>query len=160
MDPITCLAAATTAFTTVKKLVEAGREVQDVTSQIGTWFKAASDLKASIEEAENPRALKKMLQSSESVEQQAINIQLAKEKHREMETQLREMWLYRFGMASYREMIATRKKIAAQRDRQIYAKKRRTQQWVDGIIISCAVLTAVGALLLFIWLINSKGDFS
>ena len=160
MDPLTCLTAATTAFKTVKRLVEAGREVQDVSGQLGQWFKAASDLKASIEDAEKPRALKKMLQNNESVEQQAINIQLAKEKHREMETQLREMWLYRFGMASYREMLATRKSIAEQRNRSLYAKKRRAQQWIDGIIITFAVLTAVGAILLFIWLINSKGQFS
>jgi len=159
MDPVTCLAAATTAFKTVKKLVEAGREVQDVSSQLGQWFSAASDLKASIEDAEKPHALKKMLQNNDSIEQQAINIQLAKEKHREMETQLREMWMYRFGLASYREMIATRKSIAAQRDRQIYAKKRRARQWIDGIIITCSVLTAVGALLLFIWLMNTKGRF-
>lgn len=159
MDPVTCLAAATTAFTTVKRLVEAGREMQDVTSQIGTWFKAASDLKASIEEAENPRALKKMLQSTESIEQQAINIQLAKEKHREMETQLREMWMYRFGLASYREMIQTRRQIEAQRDAAVHKKRRTAQFWIDAAIIGLSVLTAVGVLLLFLWLINTKGRF-
>lgn len=159
MDPVTCLAAATTAFTTVKRLVEAGREVQDVTSQLGQWFKAASDLKASIDAAEKPSAMKKMLTSPESIEQQAINIQLAKEKHREMESQLREMWLYRFGMDSYREMLATRKQIARQRDRAIYSKQRRAKAWRDGIIITGLVLSAIGAIGLLLWLINTKGRF-
>lgn len=159
MDPVTCLAAASAAFSTVKRLVEAGREVQDVTSQLGQWFKAASDLKASIDMAEKPSAMQKMLTSSESIEQQAINIQLAKEKHREMETQLREMWLYRFGMDSYREMIATRKEIARQRDKAIYAKQRQRKAWRDGIIITGVVLSAVGVIILFIWLVNTKGKF-
>lgn len=159
MDPVTCLAAASAAFSTVKRLVEAGREVQDVTSQLGHWFKAASDLKASIDMAEKPSAMQKILTSAESIEQQAINIQLAKEKHREMETQLREMWLYRFGMDSYREMIATRKEIARQRDKAIYAKKRRMKAWRDGIIITGVVLSAVGVIILFIWMVNTKGKF-
>lgn len=159
MDPVTCLAAASAAFSTVKRLVEAGREVQDVSMQLGHWFKAASDLKASIEYSENPSVMQKMLSSSESIEQQAINIQLAKEKHREMETQLREMWLYRFGMASYREMIATRRKIAEQREKAIYAKRRRKKAWLEGIIITGVVLSAIGAIILFIWMVKTKGNF-
>ena len=127
--------------------------------QLGHWFKAASDLKASIEYSEKPSVMQKMLSSSESIEQQAINIQLAKEKHREMETQLRETWLYRFGMASYREMIATRRKIAEQREKAIYAKRRRKKAWLEGIIITGVVLSAIGAIILFIWMVKTKGNF-
>ena len=35
MDPITLLAAASTAFNGVKKLIEHGREIEDVFSQLG-----------------------------------------------------------------------------------------------------------------------------
>ena len=44
MDPITLLAAASTAFNGVKKLIEHGREIEDVLSQLGKWATATSDL--------------------------------------------------------------------------------------------------------------------
>ena len=46
MDPISLFMAATAAFNTVKKLVEAGREVEDVLGQIGTWMGKVSELQA------------------------------------------------------------------------------------------------------------------
>ena len=46
MDPISLFMAATAAFNTVKKLVEAGREVEDVLGQIGSWMGKVSELNA------------------------------------------------------------------------------------------------------------------
>lgn len=44
MDPISIFMAASAAFNTVKKLVEAGREIEDVLGQIGVWMGKASEL--------------------------------------------------------------------------------------------------------------------
>ena len=43
IDPITAFGVATTAFKGIKALVHSGREVEDVTSQIGKWFGAVAD---------------------------------------------------------------------------------------------------------------------
>ena len=44
MDPISIFMAASAAFNTVKKLVEAGREIEDVLGQIGVWMGKATEL--------------------------------------------------------------------------------------------------------------------
>lgn len=158
MDPITCLAAATSAFSAVQKMISAGKQVEEAAVQLSSWFRAASDLKASIADAESPTALKKMMQSGDSVETQAINIQIAKEKHREMETKLREMWLYRYGINSYREMLTTRRDIQARRDKYVYARKRKIKFIIDFIVIGSAVLSAIGIIGFLIWLIRTRGQ--
>ena len=99
-----------------------------------------------------------MMQSGDSVETQAINIQIAKEKHREMETKLREMWLYRYGIDSYREMLTTRRDIQARRDKYVYARKRKIKFIIDFIVIGSAVLSAIGIIGFLIWLIRTRGQ--
>ena len=41
IDPVTAFAAANAAFKGVKMLVGAGREIQDVSKQLGSWYCAA-----------------------------------------------------------------------------------------------------------------------
>ena len=43
MDPVSCVALATGAFKALKGAVAAGRDFQDMTSQLSTWGKAFSD---------------------------------------------------------------------------------------------------------------------
>ena len=69
MDPISLFMAATAAFNTVKKLVEAGREVEDVLGQIGSWMGKVSELNA----LDNKKpSIFKRIGSGKSVEQEAM----------------------------------------------------------------------------------------
>ena len=45
IDPVTAISIATNAFGTIKRMVAAGRDVEDTLSQIGRWYGAVSDLK-------------------------------------------------------------------------------------------------------------------
>ena len=44
IDPVTAFAAANAAFKGVKMLVGAGREMQDVSKQLGQWYCAVADI--------------------------------------------------------------------------------------------------------------------
>ena len=46
MDPVSLFMAATAAFNTVKKLVEAGQEIEGVLGQIGAWLGKVNELQA------------------------------------------------------------------------------------------------------------------
>ena len=48
MDPISLMAAATTAFNGIKKAVEVGKEVQQVYGELSKWASAAGNLQAFI----------------------------------------------------------------------------------------------------------------
>jgi len=51
VEILTAVAAATTAYKSVVKLVNAGRELEDVAGQLGKWYTAASDIANADEEA-------------------------------------------------------------------------------------------------------------
>ena len=43
IDPITAVGLATSAYNAIKQGVAVGRELQDITGQLGKWGKACSD---------------------------------------------------------------------------------------------------------------------
>ena len=148
LDPITAIAAATAAFNGVKKLVQAGREIEDITGQLGKWFTAVSDVNHSKEDIENPSNMKKFM-SPKSVEQEALDIIIHKKKVQEMEAELATMIKWRYGGTVYEDMIRMRRKLRAQREKAVYAKLRRRKQIRDTII--GLAIAAVGLYLT--WLV-------
>lgn len=154
MDPITIISGATVAFNTVKKMIEAGRELEDVAGQLGQWFTAASDFYNLEEQKKNPPLFKKITHGK-SVEQEALDMLIHKKKLQEQESQLREMILYRYGQAEYSEMMQFRKQIREERDKVVYAQQRRKKQLLDGIIITLVIGASLGALISVIsWLLS------
>jgi hypothetical protein len=111
MDPVTisaCIAGATRAYNLVAKAVNAGREIEDTAQYIGKFF----DSKEKILEIEKENQYGPKLLRGSSVEAQALEIQMAKHKTQQMESQLREIIvLYGPGEAFYNEMMKTRRTI-------------------------------------------------
>ena len=54
MDPVTAIAAASSAFTLIKKGFEAGRDVESMYGDIGRWMGAVSDVSQAEKIAQNP----------------------------------------------------------------------------------------------------------
>jgi hypothetical protein len=158
IDPISALAVATTAFKAVKSLVEAGREIEDVTGQLGKWFSAVADINNAAEDKKKPPFYKKLAKNSQSIEQEALDALVAKKKVLEMERELWQMVSARYGQDAYREMMQMRKEIAKKRDLEVWRKKRQIQQMIDIVIVTTLVLSGIGVIGLLIWLIQSKGN--
>jgi hypothetical protein len=142
LDPVTAFAAATSAFNFIKKAVEAGRELEDVGGQLGTWFGACADLKQAEEESRDPPLFKKLLHKG-SVEQEALDNLMRRKKIEQQEKELRELIVYRFGVNVYREMMEERRSIRENRDR-LAAKQRRNQKKAVQNLI--AVIIVIGIL--------------
>ena len=67
LDPITLSAAitgATTAYNTVKKLINAGKEIEDISETLGKWMSSVSDIDNINKSAENASSLTRMLNGS------------------------------------------------------------------------------------------------
>ena len=86
MDPVTIITGATVAFNTVKKMIEAGREIEDVAGQLGQWFSAVSDFYHLEEQTKNPPLFKKIAHGK-SVEQEALDMMIQKKKIKEQEVE-------------------------------------------------------------------------
>jgi len=133
LDPITAFATASAAFNFVKKAVEAGREIEDVGSQLGTWFGACADLKQHEEESRDPPIFKKLLNKG-SVEQEAMENLMRRKKIEAQEKELRELIVYRFGVESYREMMEERKQLRDNRERVVVIQRRRRAKAFQNVI--------------------------
>ena len=84
IDPITAISAATAAYSGVKKLVYAGRELEDIAGQLGKWYGAAADLRRAEQQRKNPPIFTKLF-SSGSVEQEALDMIIHTKKLAEQE---------------------------------------------------------------------------
>ena len=81
-DPISITASlgiASTAFSNVKRMFQAGRDLESMSQDLSRWMGAVSDIDNAHKSAKNPSMLKKVFGGG-SVEQEAIEAFAAKKK--------------------------------------------------------------------------------
>jgi len=146
VDPLTisaCISGATKAYNLVAKAVNAGREIEDTASYIGKFF----DHKEKINEIEAEIQYGPKLFRGQSVEAQALEIQMAKKKTNDMETSLRELCYYTVGKDFYDEMMVERRKIRQRRLEQAKARAARKKLFIDGGIVLSLFAALIGVII-------------
>lgn len=134
LDPVTAFATASAAYNFVKKAVEAGREIEDIGGQLGTWFSACADLKQAEEDSRDPPLFKKLLHKG-SVEQEAVENLMRRKKIEQQEKELRELIVYRFGVDTYREMMEERRQIRQSRERVLELQRKKQAKAIQNILV-------------------------
>jgi hypothetical protein len=149
LDPVSALAIATSAFNLLKKGISAGRELEDMAGQLGTWFSAVSDVKSAEEEAKDPPLFRKLI-SSGSVEQEALQALVARKKIEQQERELRELIVWRWGTEEYTAMMRDRARIKDTRAKAIQNQRRKMRKLIANVLTIVVILGLVGALLALI----------
>ena len=157
IDPVSAFALATGAFNMIKKAVEAGREIEDCVGYFGKFFQGVSDINKAEEEAKNPPLFRKLL-SGGSVEEEAFQAVVHKQKVQQMENELRELITYRYGVEVYREMIQMRRTIKEERERTVYKQQERRKAFLWNGLALAIISAGIG----FVWwvivlIIDMKG---
>ena len=145
IDPVSAFALASGAFNMIKKAVETGREIEDCVGYFGKFFQGVSDVNKAEEEAKNPPMFKKLF-SGNSVEQEAFQAVVHKQKIQQMENELRELITYRYGVDTYREMILMRRQIREDREKTIYKREKRRKAFLWNTIYAVCLSTLIGVL--------------
>ena len=159
IDPFTAVAAATTAFNTVKKFVHAGQEFEQCMGQMGKWYSAVSDFRKGQQMQKNPPIFRKLLAAG-SVEEEALNLLIYEKKVMEMEKELQQMLNFRFGFGTWDELKDMQRKIRAQRQKEVYAAAERRQAIINGVAVTILVGTAFCILVGMIYLIGvGRGEW-
>jgi|TARA_R110002072_G_scaffold6114_1_gene36858 hypothetical protein len=146
IDPVTAFAAANAAFKGVKMLVGAGREIQDVSKQLGSWYSAVADITRAESQRKNPTWLDKQTQGSDNIEQQAMDIVIRKKTLLEKEKEIKFMLDYRFGLGTYDEMLGMRRKIRKEREDTVYAAMEAKRQMANNAAIGALSLGIISVL--------------
>jgi hypothetical protein len=149
LDPVSALAIATSAYKVLKKGIEMGRELEDMGGQLGTWFKAVSDVKNAEEEAKDPPLFKKLIFSG-SVEQEAMQALIARKKIEQQEKELREQIVWRWGVEEYTAMMRDRAKIKDTRERALLNQRRKMRKLIQNTLTIGAIVGLIGIILAFI----------
>ena len=135
IDPVTAFAAANAAFKGVKMLVGAGREMQDVSKQLGQWYCAVADITKAETQRKNPTWLDKKTHGTDNIEQEAMDIVIRKKTLLEKEKEIKFMLDYRFGLGTYDEMLGMRRKIRAEREETVYKAMEAKRQIQNNMAI-------------------------
>jgi|TARA_B100001093_G_scaffold461781_1_gene476502 hypothetical protein len=157
VDPFTAVAAATTAFNTVKRFVSAGQEFENCMGQMSKWYGAVSDFRKGQQMQKKPPIFRKLLASG-SVEEEALNLLIHEKKIMEMEKELQQLLNFRFGFGTWDELKEMQRKIRAQREREVYKQAEAKQAFINGVAIFLllgALTSMLGGLLYFI--LKAKG---
>ena len=152
IDPFTAFTVATTAFNTIKKAVEVGREIEDVAGYLGKFFGAKADIAKAEEKAKNPPIFRKLL-SAGSVEEEALQIVVQRQKLMQMEKELRSMIVLRYGQEVYLEMMRQRERIAVERRRAEYVQSQKRKHLMLNVALGAMVLICLWGLTELIWLL-------
>ena len=137
MDPISLFMAATAAFNTVKKLVEAGREVEDVLGQIGTWMGKVSELQA----ADNKKpSIFKRIGGGKSVEQEAMEQLQRREAVRKQHLEMMSMVKLKYGPQAFDDLMQMQRQIKLKREREIIHQQQRRRDLIGYALAAIVVV--------------------
>ena len=152
IEVVAAVSAATSAFGAIKKGFEVGRDIESMAGDLGRWMSAVSDIKKAEEYNRKPPLFKKLFQAG-SVEEEALEIFMAKKKADDMREQLKQIISFTRGPSAWQELLRTEAEIRKKRQRMIYDQKERQKAVIEYTIATILVLVTTGVLIWGIHLI-------
>ena len=155
LDPITLSAAvsgATAAYNGIKKAIMLGKEIEDLSGELGRWMNAVSDVDNAHKSANSATALDRLFNGS--IEQVAIESFSAKKKLAKQREDLRNFLVAHYSVTAWDDLVKEEGRIRKARQKAIYARQERNKQIRDYTIISIACLIGLSAVGWMIWIIS------
>jgi hypothetical protein len=168
IDPITigvAFAAAKTGVAYVKEAINLGHEIKDCYTELSQFFKAQGEIEKAAAEAEaaknspepkDPEGAK----AHRTALEQAFNIVMQRKAMRDMERELKDMFMMKGEMALYAELCEERQRImgadrAAIRQARLEKDlaerhKKEQQETIEVGIVTFVLCIAVGAVVWFL----------
>ncbi len=153
IDPITAVATATAAFNTIKQGFAVGREVESMAGDLGRWMSAVSDIRKAEEYNKKPPLFKKLFQAG-SVEEEALQIFMAKKKAQDMREELKNIISMTRGPSAWEELLKTEADIRKKRQQAIYDQQERRRKILEIIMVTIGVAAICGLLIGMVYLVG------
>ena len=162
MDPVTislAVGVASKAFSAIKQGFAVGRDIEQMSGDIGRWMGAISDVDNAEKQAKNPPLFGKLFKAG-SIEEAAMAAYAAKKKLEEQRYELKMFLNLTHGPQAYDELLHMEGQIRKERQRTIYKQQQLRRQVGEGIAWIFLVLVVSGFLLLVasIWFKKAHAD--
>ena len=139
IEVVAAVSAASSAFAAIKKGFEVGRDIESMAGDMGRWMSAVSDIKKAEEYNKKPPLFKKIFNAG-SVEEEAMQIFMAKKKAEDMREQLRTIITYTRGPSAWQELLRTEAEIRKKRQKMIYDQKERRKMFIEYTLATILVI--------------------
>ena len=157
MDPVTislAVGVASKAFSAIKQGFAVGRDIEQMSGDIGRWMGAVSDVDNAEKQAKNPPLFGKLFKAG-SIEEAAMAAYAAKKKLEEQRYELKMFLNLTHGPQAYNELLQMEGQIRKQRQETIYKQQQLRRQVGEGIGWVFLILVMGGFLLLLASIFSS-----
>tara|TARA_R100001509_G_scaffold132355_1_gene85810 strand:- start:11881 stop:12360 length:480 start_codon:yes stop_codon:yes gene_type:complete len=152
------VSVATQSFALLKSAFAAGRDIEQMSGDIGRWLSAVSDVERREKEVKRPPFYKKLFAAG-SVEQEAVQVFAAKKRLEKQRQELKNFVIAHHGIKGWDDLIKLEGQIRKQRQRAIYEQREARQQLIEWTAIISIVSAAIILLIYFIWLASEAKAF-
>ena len=146
IEIVAAVSAASGAFNAIKQGFAAGREIESMAGDLSRWMGAVSDIKKADEYNKKPPIFQKLFNAG-SVEEEAMQIFMAKKKAEDMRNELKQIISFTRGPSAWEELLRTEADIRKKRQQAIYDQQERRKQILEWIAIGFLVLVISGFIL-------------
>ena len=146
IEIVAAVSAASGAFNAIKQGFAAGREIESMAGDLSRWMGAVSDIRKADEYNKKPPLFKKLFNAG-SVEEDAMQIFMAKKKAEDMRNELKQIISFTRGPSAWEELLRTEADIRKKRQQAIYDQKERQRKLLEWIAIGFLVLVIGGFIL-------------
>ena len=155
MDPVTISVAvgvASKAFSAIKAGFQAGRDIEQMSGDIGRWMGAVSDVDNAEKQAKNPPLFGKLFKAG-SIEEAALSAFAAKKKLEEQRYELKTFLNMTHGPGAYEELLAMEGQIRKQRQETVYKQQQMKRQIGEALtwLVVALIMGGFALLLASVW---------
>jgi|TARA_B100000212_G_C27187594_1_gene453177 hypothetical protein len=152
IEIVAAVSAASSAFNAIKKGFEVGRDIESMAGDMGRWMSAVSDIKKAEEYNKKPPLFRKIFNAG-SIEEEAMQVFMAKKKAEDMREQLRQIITLTRGPSAWQELLKTEADIRKKRQKMIYDQKERRRKFIEWTIASILIAISIAMVSWLFWFI-------
>ena len=156
IEVVAAVSAATGAFNTIKAGFAAGREIESMAGDLSRWMGSVSDINKAEQYNKKPHLFKKLFAAG-SIEEEAMQIFMAKKKAEDMRNELKQIISFTRGPNAWEELLKTEADIRKKRQKLIYDQKERQKKLIEYILIGILVFVMASAIIGFLFLLKGTG---
>ena len=135
MDPVSAIAAATTAYNAIKKGFQVGKEIESMSKDLGRWMGAIQDVKDGHKKEKG--------RSFGSVEEEALESFAALKKAQQMENELRTFVNYSYGPNAWAEVLRIQAQIRLKKKEALKEAQRKKERIIEYVAIGALIVILI-----------------
>jgi hypothetical protein len=153
IDPFTAIAAASTAYKSIKRVIGHADDITHMGKSLGQWYGACADIQRAQSQRKNPTFFEKATKGK-SIEEEAMNILIHQKTLREREMEIATLLNYRFGVGTYEEMLGMRRQIRKDREAVQFAEDERKRQLINSAAIFLLCIATAGLVAAIVYMFS------